>query len=1127
MGEGRRSSVRGGAARGAKRLWRQRARLLLERLAGLRAHGGGFAVTFVALCCALCLCAGDEWTIGHEEPWPAPNVAAPQESVFPLDGYWQFVPDPRGELNEQTALRRRGARRIRVPACWEAVFGDLVGYDGVAWYWRTFQAPTHLLSPDKRLFLRFDAVDYLARVWLNGELLGEHEGGYSPFEFEVTGRIRPGHNLVVVRVVDPAGDASRSDGISRAEVPSGKQTHYCNIGGIWQGVRLIARGRAYVHSIFVRPVTGNALVVRTCICGADGAMQVRLTVVETGSGQSVGRATLPARRIVDRRMALGRARVWSPTSPALYRLSAELTRGSEVVDRAWVRFGMRTVEAVGGRVILNGHPIFLAGALDQAFYPRGIYAPAKDDVLARQTALAKRMGLNFLRTHIKIPVPRYLDYADECGLMIWDDFPSWYRWNEHVRRRVERQMYEWVWRDFNRPSVFCWCLINEEWGMDFDDPQVRKWIGRMWRRVKSWDPSRLVVDNSAAGHGHIITDIFDQHVYVAIPERADRFDRWVANYCRRPARSFRYPESHQRGFEPLMVTEFGNWGLPDIGRILRFYGGKKPYWFHQASYGGPIDAGLDAFARWHLSRPYGDLAGLAHATQRHQLDSLKYEIETMRRYPAICGYVITQFTDLNSESNGLLDMCRGEKLVTGALAPVQGSTVIVPRLRRRAYVGGETVTVPVYISYFGPTALVGARLRWRLGPASGAVDVPPLPPASCKLVGNVTAQVPRVYAPEVVRLQLRLQGDDVHARNHLDLWAVPAAAARTRIVKAAECDGDGKVKAALAAIGVAIQNRARVAVVRRLSQERLQWVRDGGRAVLLAEDTSALGPLASCLYLVGRGEKGRWGDWATAFCWLRRDASFRLRLPYDGHMGMPFIDVVPHIVIDGVTPPLMHDAWGGIFVAWMHAPAATALPVRLGEGLLVISTLRLTSAASRGDPVGRVLLADLLDATARQSPKELAAGPLPHLVLATAIVATAEQEAVVWRYTTRDPGAGWSEADFDDSAWKEGEAGFGRAGTPGAIVRTRWHSNDIWLRRKVVLRAPPKAVLMRIHHDEDVEVYINGRLVYKARGFLTAYSNVYLDRNAVAAFRAGVNTIAVHCKQTVGGQYIDVGLWSD
>jgi hypothetical protein len=149
---------------------------------------------------------------------------------------------------------------------------------------------------------------------------------------------------------------------------------------------------------------------------------------------------------------------------------------------------------------------------------------------------------------------------------------------------------------------------------------------------------------------------------------------------------------------------------------------------------------------------------------------------------------------------------------------------------------------------------------------------------------------------------------------------------------------------------------------------------------------------------------------------------------------------------------------------------------------------------------------------------------LPQPVIMT-IVPASQQQGQIWRYTTSKPADGWEKSDFDDSAWKEGPGGFGTEGTPGAIVRTPWDTSEIWIRRTFELKGPAlNQPQLLLHHDEDAQVYINGRLITNLEGYTTSYLRVSLDKTARDALKVGSNCLAIHCRQTTGGQYIDAGL---
>jgi len=150
---------------------------------------------------------------------------------------------------------------------------------------------------------------------------------------------------------------------------------------------------------------------------------------------------------------------------------------------------------------------------------------------------------------------------------------------------------------------------------------------------------------------------------------------------------------------------------------------------------------------------------------------------------------------------------------------------------------------------------------------------------------------------------------------------------------------------------------------------------------------------------------------------------------------------------------------------------------------------------------------------------------LPPPPIVKALVATSEEQGLEWRYAFEKPADGWFEPAFDDSGWKKGPGGFGTQGTPGSVVRTVWNTADVWLRREFTMPdAKPTSLQLRIHHDEDAEVYINGVKAGEFKAFLTEYQERPISDKAKAALKPGKNVLAVHCRQTRGGQYIDVGL---
>ena len=257
-----------------------------------------------------------------------------------------------------------------------------------------------------------------------------------------------------------------------------------------------------------------------------------------------------------------------------------------------------------------------------------------------------------------------------------------------------------------------------------------------------------MVDNSACcDNFHLATDIADFHQYAAIPDYASNFDRLVDDQAQRPGWLFSpYGDAAPKGDEPLMLSEFGNWGLPagSAGKAMvvqprHLAGGKSPSpraW----SSALPIINTIPLFP---------DLKALSDATEWHEYEALKYEIGALRAHTEIQGYVITEFTDVNWEANGLLDMWRHPKAFGEALGRLQQDDLLILRGDQRNYKTGETVEAEVYISHYGPGDLAGAKVEWQVEGTSlaGSLPVAAMPSADAAKVGTIRFTAPAGPAP--------------------------------------------------------------------------------------------------------------------------------------------------------------------------------------------------------------------------------------------------------------------------------------------------------------------------------------------------------------------------------------------
>jgi hypothetical protein len=885
-----------------------------------------------------------------------------------------------------------------VPGPWQAQFADLRERNGRALYRRDFDLPADWAG--SALFLRFGAVNYHARVRVNGVPVAEHEGGYLPFEAEIGSLARAGRNEVAVEVTAPTDDPELYPEFPLAEIPFGKQSWYGPLGGIWQSVTLERRSADHVRAVQVLSDLADGQVELAIAMARPLARDHHLDLeVEGpgGGGRTVASRTVTAAagaQLATTTLVVADPRPWSPDEPNLYRVVATLRDADgSVLDMVAETFGFRTVEAREGRIYLNGEPIYLRGALDQDYYPDGICTTPSEAFLEDQFRKAKALGLNCLRCHIKVPDPRYYEVADRVGLLVWAELPNVGRLTDRAAERLEATLQGIYDRDGNHPSIFCWTIINENWGTDLvHDEEHRAWLGRTYRWLKALDPARLVVDNSpCAPNIHVETDLNDYHYYAAIPDHRRTWDNFVEGFASSPGWTHTASgDACRTGREPLLCSEFGNWGLPDPAD-LKGSDGAEPWWFetgHDWGEGVMYAHGVEhRFAAFGLDAVFGSLRRLAVAAQWQQYRALKYQIEAMRREPALAGYVVTELTDCHWEANGLLDMRRNPRVFHDVLAAVNADTVVVPRWNRVAYWAGERVEVGLDVAHGRALAHSGAELCWRLDGDGGPGGAGRLDVAHGVVPGGPASfQAPAVDEPEARRLEFGLTaaGGESLATNHVDLVVHPT---RNGPPAGAACSvwaADPDLAARFAVLGydaAPSPEAADVIAVRGVLDDGLcTAVRRGARLVLLADRSQDLQPVFPhwLAIKVARREGTPWlGAWASTFSWLRRGGPFA-RLPGGPLLDHAFDRVIPDHVIVGM------NAWtfrscvhAGMVVGWVHKPAALLLEQAYGRGRFVATTFRLLEDAPGADPTATALLDGLIELALRDRPASAAAPEVP------------------------------------------------------------------------------------------------------------------------------------------------------
>jgi len=895
----------------------------------------------------------------------------PPRPHLSLDGQWYF--------SLTKILNTDDCSLLTVPAPWqaEARFRD---YTGAAWYQREFDIPAEWLEKERVVILGFGAVDYFAEVWLNDIKVGEHEGGYLPFELDVTEAAHRGTNTLSVRVNDPLEIF--------AEIPHGKQSWYGMLSGIWQSVWVESRATTHIQRVKIS-TNGEQVSVDVTVRGDLTSGLTAEIIAPNAEFVAQAESLSP-----DFSLHVEQPAAWSPDEPNLYTLKVSIG-----TDELTETFGFRTIATRDGKILLNGRPFYLRAALDQDYFPELICTPPSQEYIEDEFRKAKEMGLNCLRVHIKVADPRYYAAADKIGLLIWTELPNHILLSDEAKRRSRETLAGMVERDGNHPSIGIWTIINESWGIDLTDPPQRAWLAETYDWLKELDPTRLVVGNSACwGNFHVATDIADFHNYYAMPDHYGQWRDWTENYARRPEWLFAHEykdhpawqefardpwrmversfaaEVHERGDEPLLVSEFGNWGLPDVTRLYEGNNSTVPWWFDTGLEWGEgvvYPHGIEnRFKDYHLDQVFPSLSALSEASQHLQYDALKYEIEQIRRYESIQGYVITEFTDVHWECNGLLDMVRNPKVYHSRLKEINADDVLIPLWERLVFSADETCEMEIIFSHYSAVEIKDAVLRWE-------VVGPELPVISDQLfvdqtvayqvneLGVVRFDIPHVHRPIRARLELRLvSGEKVITAAEQELYVFPSDVVLSAVMQAVpktkriDVLYSPKFHRQLEHLGFNIADdlsHADTAVVTTLDDACREFLLQGGRVLLLAETDDALQTYIPGIGIASRSGTPWQGDWASSFGWHRLES-----LPTDNVVNFAFADLTPEHVIHGFAPrDFALDVFAGLFVGWLRKPIPTIARKRVGRGTLLISTFQLSKNLETNS-LAKYLLCELL-----------------------------------------------------------------------------------------------------------------------------------------------------------------------
>ncbi|MBA4494315.1 FIMAH domain-containing protein [Paenactinomyces guangxiensis] len=430
--------------------------------------------------------------------YPRPQMV--RSKWMNLNGEWQFAPAKQGDpLPSGKTLKEK----ILVPFAMEAKLSGVERHEERSWYKRQFTVPDDWAG--QRVLLHFGAVDWEASVYVNGKKAGTHRGGYDSFSFDVTEYLVKGKNELIVEVYDPTDKGDQAIGKQRLN-PGG--IWYTSVTGIWQTVWLEPVPTAHITQLDMVPNIHNEILKLTV--KGEKVEGATVEAIALKNGKEVGRASGTAGSEI--KIPVPNPTLWSPDDPFLYDLKVELKNGTSR-DQVNSYFGMREIKLAKDekgilRPMLNGKFVFQMGPLDQGYWPDGIYTAPTDEALRFDIEVVKKLGMNMIRKHMKVEPDRWYYWADQLGVVVWQDMPSMFYHQpltQEKKQQFENEFKEMIDQHRSHPSIVVWTVFNEGWGQ-YDTERLTNW-------VKDLDPTRLV-NNASGWTDKGVGDLIDWHCYV-------------------------------------------------------------------------------------------------------------------------------------------------------------------------------------------------------------------------------------------------------------------------------------------------------------------------------------------------------------------------------------------------------------------------------------------------------------------------------------------------------------------------------------------------------------------------------------------------------------------------------------
>jgi beta-galactosidase/beta-glucuronidase len=552
-----------------------------------------------------------------------------------LTGEWKFNFDDLNTGEKQKwYISHEYSQKIIVPFVYQSELSGINTSDihDVVWYEKNFNIEEKF--KEKNIIVKFGAVDFYTKVWINGIFVGEHTGGYSSFDLNITKYINYDEdNIITLRVEDDS---------YLMEQPRGKQMWtdktfgcwYKRYTGIWQPVWIDIVDEIHVESFNITPDIDNRKVgVKVYLNKYSSPISVGIKI--TFKDQCISNLKfITDKRPIDVDVNIEHnmfewngIALWDCENPNLYDIEFTVYNNERPVDVVKSYFGMRKVSVYKNKIHINNVPFYQKLLLNQGYYDKGHITPKNDEAIINDIKYIKDLGFNGIRIHEKIESPRFLYWCDKMGLLVWEEMPSAYVFSNRSIKLLINEWQDIIERDYNHPCIIIWVTFNESWGVSnlLSDKSQQAYVKAAYNLTKAMDQTRLVVGND--GWEHTETDICTYHDYVKkgeeLVEAYKDIDKFVNGVPAKLYPRYTFADGHKYSGQPVIISEFGGISMAN-------------------------DSG------WGYNDKVKD--------DNEFIDRIRSLVMAIKSLDYVCGYCFTQFTDVEQEQNGLMTMDRKFKI---------------------------------------------------------------------------------------------------------------------------------------------------------------------------------------------------------------------------------------------------------------------------------------------------------------------------------------------------------------------------------------------------------------------------------------------------------------------------------